>query len=63
MLILATEMVTFEGKTFSGEARFDGVEKNQWLPILLKIAPTFFFLSLYICSCHTWDKKNLSSWY
>ena len=46
MLILGTEMVTFEGKTFSGEARFDGVEKNQWLPILLKIAPTFFFLSL-----------------
>ena len=29
MLILATEMVTFEGNTFSGEARFDGVEKNQ----------------------------------
>ena len=29
MLILATEMVTFEGKTFSGKARFDGVEKNQ----------------------------------
>ena len=46
MLILATEMVTFEGKTFSGKARFDGVEKNQWLPILFKIAPTFFLLSL-----------------
>ena len=46
MLILATEMVTFEDKTFSGEARFDGVEKNQWLRILFKIAPTFFLLSL-----------------
>ena len=44
MLILATEMVTFEGKT--GEARFDGIEKNQWLPILFKIASTFFILSL-----------------
>ena len=46
MLILVTEMVTFEGKTFSGEARFDGIEKNQWLPILFKIAPTLFLLSL-----------------
>ena len=46
MLILATEMVAFEGKTFSGEARLDGVEKNQWLRILFKIAPTFFLLSL-----------------
>ena len=46
MLIFATEMVTFGGKIFSGEARFDGVEKNQWLPIFFKIAPTFISLSL-----------------
>ena len=46
MLIFATEMVTFAGKIFSGEARFDGVEKNHWLLILFKIAPTFFLSSL-----------------
>ena len=46
MLIFATEMVTFAGKIFFGEARFDGVEKNQWLPIFFKIAPNFFLLSL-----------------
>ena len=44
MLILATEMVTFAGKIFSGEARFDGVEKKSVTTYFFQDCPDFHLI-------------------